>query len=550
MRFARFISLVALGACLGTLIVSPSAAAAIEVIADASGSSPQAPPPAPLANTYEDLFNRESLADLKRQMDEALATAAAGWTPQQIEAFAAESGAENSPSGAVFSVNGLTAPATAGLSTNFFNRVLAQIAKIINDTGRSMVIPGGSEKQFGYDAIRFSEFSVRGITVHTAAPNKITVSVNGLTISIAKTNFWVKAVLKCKGYFTASIQGATVAVTLALSHDGQGHLRSSTSVSTTIQKVSISHKFNSILCKVANAIVQLFIGNIDKKIASAIKDQMPKMLGPAVSRAVDGMFLKIPLYFTGTPTVVAEGFAVTVDLLGTVKMHYASNPSIPIEDTVRLVEEGLRAQGFDRDITLSVPAQSMNNIMAIAFQQGKFSYSLLVNGNTSLFKNVMPNAYMACRDCRLVMNFGLSVPPYLVFADNNAESIVPFISIAFFGRNASTGANVPLFVMGSNISASLDGLVMRTVNGGISNLFFQVGMRTLDLATKSSSVGPLPALDIIAPVVTFCVKSLAIPAFNVQFTGFNFPPAFNNAYVKSLAGVFEFATDLNIQLQQ
>ena len=549
MRVVRLLSLVAVGACVALMATT---AAAFEVIGG-SGVAPAAElPPAPLANSEETIFNTASMADLKRQLDEAFAASAGKWTNEQLTAFTEGAAAEfGGLSGAEFvsspllSVNGLTAPATAGLSTSFFNRILAQIAKIINDTGRSIVIPGGSEKKFGYDAIRFSQFSVNSITVSTAIPNKITVRINGLTIAIGNTNFWVKALIKCKGHFSASIQGATVAVTLALNNDGNGHLRSTTTVAASIQKVAISHKFNSVLCKVANALISLFIGNIDKKISAAIKDQLPKMLGPAISQAVDKMFLNIPLYFVNTPSVVPQGFSVTVDLLGTVRSFYTdANGRVPA-DPMAAITEGL--EGYDRDVTVSVPAASMNNIMIVAFNQGKFTYSLLVNGNTSLFRAIMPNAYDACPACRLVMGFDIGTPPYVVIANNDLDSVVRGITLSFAGRDPS-GRNVPLFVMGANISADLDGLTMRTVNG-LSNLYFQVGMKTLDLATKSSSVGPLPALDIISPVVTFCVQSLAIPAFNAQFTGFDFPPMFNNAYVKALAGVFEFGTNLNIQLQ-
>ena len=491
-------------------------AAAFEVISG-SGVVPAAElPPAPLANSEESIFNTASMAAFHRQLSDAfLSVPASVWSPEQLAALAdgissvpdvsppdgrlkevgdQQTTADNiSFTSPVHHLAGgvQTALAAASISTAFLNRVLREVTRVINAVGTSLVIPATNEGKFGFDTIRFAQFKVGGISVATGAPNIVVIIVQDITIGIGSTRFWIKAIGRCNGVLHATVEGATIQVVLSLGNDGKGHLRANTGVAALIRRVVIAHKFDNFLCKVANALISLFIGNIVKKISGLIQTKMPLLLGPAISQAVDKMFLNIPLYFVNTPSVVPQGFSVTVDLLGTVKAFYTdANGRVPA-DPMAATENGLQA--YERDIAIFVPAASLNSIASVAFDQGKFGWLGYLNGNTSLFRAVMPNAYAACPSCRLVLRVSFGVPPRVIFDSNNAHAIGHDIAFAFSALRPN-GSTCPLFVMGASMHVSLNGLVIRTVKkGGANNAHFQLRMNSLTLAKKATSVGPLPA---------------------------------------------------------
>lgn len=430
---------------------------------------------------------------------------------------------------------GLSADATASISTTFFNHVLADVDAYINSIGTSIVIPGQDEKHYGFDPIHFSQFAVGSIAVSTAAPNQVVVDISNVQITVPDTNFHVKeSIIHCKGHFSVVVEGGNFRVTLDMGNAGNGHITTVATVATSYAELKVSHRFDEFLCRIGQDLIQLFIGNIDSLIDKVIKNDLPAKLGPAMTKSFDDLFAKIPLYFTGTPVVVNQGISITVDLLANV----ANFPHATVTERLNKLND------FNHDLTVSVPQASLNNILLAAQGQGKLQYDIRLKETTKILKDLIPTAYNACPDCPLDLDFNLLKAPSVTLNNNDVDATANFIDVSFRGFNASTNTIVPLFVININTTVGVNNLTIRTQGQSISNLYFQLAVTNLQIALKSSSIGPLPILPTIADLLEYVITSLAVPAFNANFQGFNFPALFSNVVVTALQGVFQFETDL------
>ena len=463
----------------------------------------------------------------------------------------------------------ITAEAIAHLGNTLFNKIGALVSAVVNQYGKTVVIPGESTSHFSFSDIHFTTFDVGSIDFAFIAPNKVRFSVRNLNIIVPSTLFHVYAKVlfkkvSCHGHFDAAVTGTSFEVDLNFATDTATKklVVTSAMTSVTFGRLRISHKLSNLLCKVGQSVIQLLIGNIDKLITKMVRETMPKAVGPMVQQLLNKELGLIPLVITSQPTINTNGISLTVELLKypnvahvdgavsdafTVEACSSARPALsPVfrvtappkgslmqmlslqDKTPMLPPNKLTVGDNNRDINLIVTENNVNTALNILTLERKIVLRTDAKSTTtSIFKVVIPAAYARCPDCHLYIESAPSpsYPPRVDLQHSGNVSIVGTnIQIELFAVNSSApqGTKIPLFCLGLNGTVQV--LNIHSTGEADSTLKFELGFPVFQLKVSSSSVGPVPFVPAVGSVLRDLVQKIIVPSFNALFPGLVFPP--------------------------
>lgn len=178
---------------------------------------------------------------------------------------------------------------------------------LIISSVRGLTIPGASTSQFSYKDIHIKSAALDSANVSLEPSNQggMHLALNSLSLATDSSDFTVRKKVKigpihktfsCSGHFSASVSSTNIAVTLTISNN-HGRPQITAASSINFGKVSVSHHLNGVGCKIAESIISVFIGNVNKKIENEVKSKVPgavqDLLNKEGNKLLDGLQLTI-----------------------------------------------------------------------------------------------------------------------------------------------------------------------------------------------------------------------------------------------------------------
>eukprot|EP00757_Euglenozoa_sp_SAG-D1_P009161 gene9161-2983_t len=164
------------------------------------------------------------------------------------------------------------------------NALAATVKPLIVDAARNMTIAGTQSKHFDYSSFKFSTFDIANITVAFAPPN-IVLSISGIEIALPSVSFELKDhilgqedfTIHCHGHFSGHVDKTSISLGVSPTEKNQKLYLDNAKATTHFGSLSVSHKMDHTICKIADKLAGLLV-DINKKIEDAIKDDLPKAI--------------------------------------------------------------------------------------------------------------------------------------------------------------------------------------------------------------------------------------------------------------------------------
>ena len=423
---------------------------------------------------------------------------------------------------------GLTADVTATIEESLFQKILAVVVPIINEYVAKLVIPGGEGHNWSFNPIHFTEFNIGSLAITFAAPDKLAISLDEISFSIPQTHFdvWVWIIVKatCAGNFWASMTGTTIAIEFDAANVG-GKLQFSNPQSNVVWgNLSINHHLDG-FCNFLEKVLELFIGNLNNLIRNVIEKDLPAKIGPLVETKLNAVFEKIPLSFVGSPTITSSGITVTVDLIPQGKRDV--RPALP----------GGRLGLPARDLSLDIPAQSLDNLLV--YKQPSLNFNITLKVNNSIIKDIFPAAYASCPSCPLAVEVKFLAAPTVVLVNDtiglNVQNMILGVNFA-----AGAGKFIPFVDLTLNTTVNLQELGF--VNG--SDIYFQLQILSFVIGQYSSAIGPID-VSLLTTLVNI-VLGIVVPTFNKDFKGIPLPAVITNGVLAVNRNQLKVGFDVNV----
>ena len=432
----------------------------------------------------------------------------------------------------------VTANATARVESELFTKVNDAVVPLLNSLALTQVVPGEKFKHFSYQDLYLSSFNLGGATMSPVAPNKIVMNVVNLSLAVPQTGFGLfLGPAKCTGHFWMSMTDATLSITVDLSTNPEGHLSFNfVSAKSTYGSLNVKHDLNGVVCSIGQDILQLFLGNIDKRIKELIMNKLPNMMGPKLASATTTELSEIPLKFIGQPVVSSSAIVATVDLLSAPMMMSMFNATAPATTGAAAI-----AAAGAREINLAVPTSSLNMVLSAMTKAGKLGSSIVVPGSsTAVFKNDLPKAYAACPDCEIKLVFTYRQAPTVSTGSDTVKLSTDDLLVEVRGGSSST--SVELFVLSASGALSVTKLGVTGTDG--TSLYFNLAIDKLQLSAYQSNSGTIS--NAVLSSIQQLVEDKLVPSFNRQFSGYQMPSKVNNGFVSVQQGSVGFGFDVVI----
>ena len=406
---------------------------------------------------------------------------------------------------------------------------------------RSLVIKGESSKNFDYDDIHISNANITAADVSFVANNGgINLTLAGLSLGTGTTNFEVKkkilfAHVHCSGHFSASISGTNVGVIMALKNvGGRPQIVANTSIS--FGKVSVSHHLNNVGCKIAESIVQLFIGNVNSKIESDIKSKVPaavqSVLNTQVNALLAGLQLSVPVdkwstanfslagATTNTATRLTLGFAARFEPTMRPAGGLPPTPTPPGSSP-------LLTPNCAEDLGLAFGAEIANSASVVYASAGALTV------NSTLPPNVTSSPAFNALFPALIKHFPNSTfsvalavrpkaPPTATITPPLLRLTASNVSVVFLASSEGGSPPIPALELAVGVNVSMD------VNVTADGQFIQGkvlpgnGLRPIVIAVEGTQIGPVDGKALSA-AVNLVIDTVALPYLNSHFKGVPIP---------------------------
>ena len=354
---------------------------------------------------------------------------------------------------------------------------------------RNLTIAGASKGDVSYGDIHITVATLASSAVSftgpSAAANNETIGLTlaGLSLSTGNTNFEVSKKIgpfghiHCSGHFSAAIKNTDVAVFLkVINANGLPQVVASTSID--FGSVDVSHKMEHESCKIAEKIIEVFIGNINKKIESEIKSKVPAVVQSALNTQVNKLLAGLGLVVDVTPDATANfslsGTPVITDTRLTLGFVAKFEPKVWPAGGVppTPIASPLPQPATGKDLALAFSSSVLDSASAVYTALGSFALNESIPANVSAtLRLVLPQLRKAFPTQPLSVEIAACprLPPRVIFGKAGAQiaaenaslvlsAVMPNGSLAPALRlslNGSINASVALGDGAANISISL-----------------------------------------------------------------------------------------------
>lgn len=400
--------------------------------------------------------------------------------------------------------------------TKVANYVLPKIVKKL----QKIVVKGKKSSHYSYSNLKLTGLRYDTVKI-TSKSGLLTPSITGLGIKLERMSFniygkvgWIK--VTCRGHASAKIEKTNVDLSVKLSNDG-GKPYAKIDDKVKIGKIHISRSWTTSGCRLAEKIVKLFVGDLNKKLISALKDQVSPMLrkaiNPAVNNALKELVLKqkvaspdITAYYdlVGSITINSDGVSLGVRGL----INSAGKPlTIPTEPVSN------PAHTLTQDIEFNVQDYTVNSasVNLLANMQG--SKKWIKTTDTKSYPVIGPLLYGKCPGCQFQIDYRVRKAPV-------------------FNTSSSLGiqVSVPDFIIGikeiapdGKLIAALEAFVTATasakaqLNGDATKLSSKYACQAFTITELRSHIGNIE-IGVLNPLIKRIIDEVLVPIANEKFS--------------------------------
>ena len=194
---------------------------------------------------------------------------------------------------------------STGASANLVNVSLAPweldfaadiIRPLIVEALQNFTIPGETQEHFSFQPIHLERFNISNITF-AFNPPAIQMNMQNLTVIIPSTGFELMDTIifkiTCHGHFQASIDDLSLLIGVDPTKDASNKFfLTNVATKSSFGKLNIQHSMDHTICKIADKILEFFIGNLDQKITSAIINDLPSAISKSISTSGNAALAK------------------------------------------------------------------------------------------------------------------------------------------------------------------------------------------------------------------------------------------------------------------
>jgi len=329
----------------------------------------------------------------------------------------------------------------------------------------SFTIPGGSSNGVSYDDITLDngDFSSAHISLLNGAGAKL--DITSLSFKMEQTNFSAKKYgITCKGTIWGSLSG-TDASGIASLGISNGAVKATVDSNIAWGTLSIDHHLSNDFCSFIEDIVELFIGDINKKIEDVVKSQIPSVLEQVFQQLLNeglstfGTQVELPedvLFDYSAVDLDTQPNLATFEVLGQFKDK--NNPNKPTNFTPNAMTLGFPIY----EANAMISEFPVNTASEVYTAKGLLAYQAVVPH--SIFDpDIIPG--ISCgADCSAFANFWVTLPPNATFYGSpNYYDLVEvndaYVNLSYTSNNGS----------GAICLVEVDALLTATFNVSVKN---------------------------------------------------------------------------------
>jgi len=391
----------------------------------------------------------------------------------------------------------------------------------IKESFSSVTIPGGSSSGVTYDDIVLDNFDFSSGHISLLFGAGARLDVTNISFTLEHSDFWVKKYgITCKGHMWGSLSGtsATGNATIKISNGG---IKATVATSLKWGTLYVDHKLTSSFCSFIEDVVELFIGDIDKKIEDAAKSKIPAVLKQVFQQILDnalatfGMQVELPddvlFDYTAVDLVTTTDIAV-FKVLGQFKDK--NNPNRPSNFTPTAMTGGFPYHGAN----VMICEFPVNTASEVYTAKGLLTYGAEVPH--SIFDPDIIPGIDCGSDCSAFADFWVTSPPNASFDGkpdyyDYVEVHDAYVNLTYRSNDGS----------GAICLVKVDALLTATFNVSVKNgkdiLMVTMEKSKIAYDIAKSYVGIFDTL-LLKAAIQFAVDEFCI-LFNSLFSGIPLP---------------------------
>lgn len=278
--------------------------------------------------------------------------------------------------------------------------------------------------------------------------------------------------------------------------------------------------------------MEVFIGDINKKIESAVKDKVPAAVQTALNTQVNKLLAGLGLVVSvdsnaqanfslaGTPTITDTQLALGFEAKFEPKVRPAGGiPPTPAAPPLSLPRN-------DKDLALAFSASVIDSASAVYTALGVLELNTTVPSNVSdSLRLLLPQLKRAFPAEPLTVRIAANrrLPPHATFGPKGAQLVAQDATLLLSALQPNGGTESPALSL--LLNASINATV--ALGAGAENITFRLvvgaAQRTLAVGLAKSWIGPVPQLDPLAALLDFVCDRFAIQYFNTHASGVPIP---------------------------
>ncbi|CAJ1023902.1 hypothetical protein Q4I30_003383 [Leishmania utingensis] len=297
---------------------------------------------------------------------------------------------------------------SVAVTSTVINRfIAAAVIPKIQEDNNTLVIPEQEVDHVWVGEMVLQHFKLKSLTVNTALPDEqsLVLQSKGFAMEVEKSRFIFHYMgIRCDGTFWVTLNetDAEAVLRLTLLPDGRW---SATFPHLEVDwgQLVVYHQLDSKACGIAQKVLEIFIGDFDAFVVSQIKKKLDEEAPSKAAESLNGVFAKIGIRAMTPPVMTADTLRVMLDLN---PVDFGCAPALTASAMPDLIS---------RDIAIRTTLTSVNNLLYNAAQAGRLrvEHDLPAEWNTSLFKDIIPELYQACRECYLYTDVQAAKAPVL-----------------------------------------------------------------------------------------------------------------------------------------
>lgn len=286
----------------------------------------------------------------------------------------------------------------------------------VEKTAAGYVFPPISVSYVTITEMHLQNFSLKALKVGLASPSpdNLTVSVVDLSLAIPDTEFVFKyGIFTCPGVFrlkmgktqlSFNVHPSTTNETLSVAVDPEA-------TNATWGELEFEHDLDTVLCRIGQSIVQVFVGQMDELVERNIKEQLPPKLSTELVEKANQALADSGLRFSAPLVMTPARSTSQIELI-------PRDSSSPVNAAaLHVLAPPAEAALPYKDLAATLYSTSVNHYFAYAVGKNELNTSFLLPENMTSedLKDVFPLAYELCENCTVGLGLAAVVAPELSF---------------------------------------------------------------------------------------------------------------------------------------